>query len=257
MKFIINNSTNTDVTISDLNPILYHDIDGNIILTIIDKDKLLYFFLTIDNKDNLEWVRIEDYNRLPLVDSSHKLHYNNIQNSNAKYSLRGKIIDKLEEEDEDKEIYSDEDIDADEYKVKYKYYPEDKLYFTSTISDDTIHHDTESESDDDYTYNINNNDTCKFKYSKDISIKNDVLTCLDRTLNFPANYDTFIFDENSKMILITLESSEKNHYRIIITHNHIELNIIGTMKKIFTSSYLIIDSEIHIISSVITSKIII
>ena len=45
---------------------IYHDIEGNIIMKINNNEKMEYYYLTIDITDNLEWIKIENYENMKL-----------------------------------------------------------------------------------------------------------------------------------------------------------------------------------------------
>lgn len=223
-----------------------HDIDGNIYLRINKDDTHIYYFLTIDSFNNLEWIHIEDYKKMKTVDK--KIMYKTIQNSNTDNSLRKKAIDELCNDNVEKDIDELEDTDAIEYKARYKYYPEDAYYYVENDDD----------GDDD---NDDNKEKCYFsKY------KENILIFLNKTLDVSSNYDTFIFDDIHKTIVETIESYEKNNYRIVINISHklsskeiknIELNIVGTCRKLFELKYTYIDSNINIVSPLLRTNVII
>lgn len=237
MKITINGSP----LFKNLIGTLYHDIDGNILLMINDiSTEHKYYFLTIDSFDNLEWVFIENFNNLPSINKSHNLKFKNIKNSNSKYSLKGKIIDDIvEEEDEDDEYYANEE--SNEYKIRYKYFPEEKYY-----NDDS---DGNQSDDDHYT------EKCNFSKIKDDI--DDKLLCLDRTLDTISSYDTVLMDNINKMILKTIQSNSNNHYKILIFLNGLmELNIIGSSKKSYELKYSYASDGLHVFSQMINKNIV-
>jgi len=189
----------------------FHDMEGNIFLLFNFK----YYLITIDNNDNMELLEIENIDI--FNDTTGIQKYGNIKNTNDKNTntLRKKIIDELDKEKENDDLLSDEDEYDDEYKTKYTYLPEEKLYFTEH-SDDEI--------DEYYEQN------CKiYKFGNDAIMK-----CLNKTLDSPSNYDTLVIDKNTNIVLFKIESIYGNSYRILLYRTgEIELNIIGSKKKLF------------------------
>lgn len=199
MKISVSDSLNNK---SDVE--LFHDVDGNIFFRI---DNSEYYYLCISSSDDLELVEVENFNS--LVNTENKVKYENIKNTSDEKSLRGKIIKKIDDNEDDNE-YSDDEIVNEDY---FKYYPEDKNYYVER-----------SEQSDDEDNDI------KFLFSK--SGDDSVLECLTKTLDVLANYDTLIIDDLNKLILSTLECNEKSDYRVkILLTGVIELSIIGSKIK--------------------------
>lgn len=221
----------------------YHDIDGNIFIRTgkIFINKInnyidLIYFLSINANNDLEWINIDidSFENMKSVEKVSK--YGDIKNTYEKNSLRGKIVDDIDKQEKnhnDEEIESDEE--EEEYKIKYKYYPEDKYYY----SVDTDESDSDNESEH-----------YKFHSSGDTTI----IECLDRTLDVSANYDTLVFDKDIRRVLMSLESNEKNSYRVtIMTNGEIELNIIGTEKRKYS---IVFDDKTIILNKLESQRII-
>lgn len=225
--------------------IIYHDINGNIFMKTVNTIKIekktvseieekksdtdgandspisktedVYYFLAIDATDNLEWVKIEDYNSLELVKPT--VPYCEIKNTYNKNSLKGKILKELDDNEID-ELYTSDPEDDAEYKIKHKSYPEDRYYMI----------DREEVSDDEYE--------CKYNFSK--SGDETIIEPLNRTLGSSSGYDTFVMDESTSFVLTTMESDEKCSYRItLFTSGRMALNIVGSKIKLFNTIYTV------------------
>ena len=170
--------------------ILCHDIDGNLLLQVNEH----YYYLNINNKNELEWIHIHDIKRFPKVNN--KLQYNNIKNT-------------FEENINNHENDSGSDIDIDEnlqMKLKNKFLPEEKLYY------------------------IDNKFNTDIMYSKLDSEKNLSFECLDWTLDSPAIYDIIIFgDTENKTVAYSIESKDRNHYKVSVSKSgEFTLNVTAT-----------------------------
>jgi len=220
-----------------IDAVICHDINGNIYLKLVmtkdDISENIYYFLTIDEKDNIEWIKIENY--ASLQSTTAKATYNDIKNTYEKNSLKGKILKELEDNEIDN-MYTSDPEDEAEYKIKYKSYPEDRYY--------TV--------DKDYT----DDDKCKYTFSK--SGDETAIELLDKTLSCLSSYDTFVIDEMSSFVLMTLESDEKCSYRItIFTSGNIALNIVGSKIKLFNTTYSMDDGNICLSSNIIKTNIVV
>jgi len=204
-----------------------HDDEGNIFIICSD----IYYWLTIDAKDNLI---LEEINYESLLTIEDKIAYLKI--NQIKDSLKEKILEEIDDhdennkEDENEEDNKDyeEDYDDEEYnlfKNNLKYHPEDKLYY--------IHNDGTNEGDQDD--DIKKNTFIFYRTSDE-----NFLRCLDRTFDSPSLYDTFVIDTSiaNNAIVFTAESIEKSPYRITInTNNVFTLNIVGSKFKTFKLNY--------------------
>ncbi len=231
-----NDKTNKELS---LECIFYHDINGNLFLKIQNK----YFVLFISSTDDIEWIELNDYDSLPQVNTNIK--YLAIKNTYEKNSLKGKITKDLEEENNNDDDDVDEDLDGvTYYQNKYKSYPEDKLYVTQ---EETID-DNQEETIDDLE--------CYYKFSK--FGDESVITCLDRSLEVLANYDTFIMNNNTSYVLTTMQASEKSEYRVsLFTTGKMILNIVGSKLKCYDLYYTLSENNVIIICDNINTKIII
>jgi hypothetical protein len=198
---------------------VYHDVDGNIILYVTNK----YYFLDINKNNQLEWYEL-NYDNMIKIQNNINLKYRTIKLTQDKFSLKGKIINKLDEQNQEQnqeenqeyhQFYDELDENDIEYKTHFKYYPEEKDYY---IHDNPFENDVDSE--DDYI----NDSTYNFSKFGDTNI----MTCLDRTMDTNSLYDTFVVDQSTKKVLFTLESTQKSSYRVTFNlNNTIELNIVG------------------------------
>jgi hypothetical protein len=196
---------------------LYYDVHGNIILKFGEN----HYFVDIDKNDELEFVEIENIDNLEEAEKKSK--YKSIKNTNEQYSLRGKAIDEIEKERDEKENYFDDEYDDEDpdYKERYKYCPESKYYY---VIDEDDNLDEENSDNDEHIYSKFGN--------------NDIITCFYKTLGSSSLYDVLIFDKNNKMVLKTIESKESNSYKVIITTcGEFELNIIGNKRIRFVPNY--------------------
>jgi hypothetical protein len=206
--------TDNDLTNHEIE--IFHDIDGNVFF----KNDNTYYYLTISSKDDIELIRIDDFDSLVSVEVDIK--YNKIKNALNDKSLKGKIINELTEKKDDDEYIDEDLVDIN----NLKYHPEDKNHY---IENDN--QDNSGESD------IDENEV-KFSFSKNAGT--NIIKCITKTLDVPANYDTFIIDNFNKSVLATMHCNEESNYRISITTvGLIELNIVGTKMK----SYKIIFKE--------------
>jgi hypothetical protein len=185
---------------------IYHDIDGNIILQLSDN----YYYLDISKTDDLEWVEMNYQN---MIESDTKLKYRSIKLTSDKFSLKGKVLEQIE--DEEKELEEDDEYtdNSDNLKTYYKHYPEERDYYV-------IESDSDSESD--------------AIYSVSKSGETIIIELLDRTLNVLSSYDTFVVDKSTKNVLFALESNQKSAYRVTFNiTGKVELNIIGSLIKYY------------------------
>jgi hypothetical protein len=224
MKLTIKHISDT-ITIDST---LYHDIHGNLYLKIEDK----YFVLLISVNDDLEWIEINDYNSLVKVNA--KIEYTQIKNTYEKNSLKGKIVKDLEDENYDED--EDEIENEGHFVNKYKSYPEDKLYTTEFKED--VNDDEDIDIYDIPMYNFS-----KFGDSS-------IIKCLDRTLNSPSNYDSFVMNGNTSYVLSALQSKEKSSYRVsVFVTGKILLNIVGSKLKAFDLQFDVNQENEMIITS--------
>lgn len=228
----INDSTTIDYT-------LYHDIHGNLYLKTENK----YFALLIGVNDDLEWIEINDYNSLVKVNA--KIEYSQIKNTYEKNSLKGKIVQDLEDENYDED--EDEIENEGHFVTKYKSYPEDKLYTTEFKEDVNEDEDEDIDTDDIPMYNFS-----KFGDSS-------IIKCLDRTLNSPSNYDSFVMNGNTSYVLSALQSKEKSSYRVsVFVTGKILLNIVGSKLKEFDLQFDVNqENEMTITSKLIKTNVVI
>lgn len=197
------------ISISEEICILYHDINGNIIMNMDDK----YFSLDINSNDELELDEIVDINLLNKNKSINT--YGKIHNTYENETLRSKIIDELEKDDSDNdsEIYDDL---IDGYNNRKKCFPEEKYF---NVENDNISIKSNDSEDNTQFYRYGNS---------------DILKCFDKYFNSSSLYDTFIFDDENKFMLVSLKNNQYNSYRITITlSGKFILNIIGTTTKYF------------------------
>lgn len=239
MKIKVSNNDDKTNKSLELECVFYHDINGNLFLKINDK----YFVLFISSTDDIEWIELHDYNSLVKINT--KIEYSEIKNTYEKHSLKGKITKELEEDNAD-EYDIDDDFDPDGqayYQNKYKAYPEEKLYTTQ-----------EEPVDDSEIQNIDDLESY-YKFSK---FGNDnVITCLDRSLEVLANYDTFIMNNNTSHVLTTMQASEKSEYRVsLFTTGKIVLNVVGSKIKCYELHYKLNENDITIVCNKINTKIV-
>lgn len=209
-----------------------HDVDGNIILVVDD----IYYFLTIDRNNCPEWIQINDVNNLPSTIDSIK--YNKIKNIEEDKSLKHKIINEIDDKNNNDESY-DKHYDENNDAFKYKFYPEDKSYVVENVADNNDNNDdNEEDCYDDFTVQ-------KFKFSKNGD--DLILEQWDKTLDVSAIYDTFILDDNSR-ILTVIESDEKSMYRIsFYKSGKLDVNLVGSNIKNYCIKYKIEENNISII----------
>lgn len=191
--------------VDGINGILYHDIDGNIIM----KLEAIYYFLSIDRNDNLEFLEL---NYDALVGVEEDMERGEIISTLDKFSLRQKVLDEIDKEEEVAEELDDEIP----HKTYFKFYPEEKNYYVEKkvamgAEDDVV----------------------KFMRC------GDAVEYLNRTMDVAALYDTFVVDLTGK-ILFTLEADQKSSYRVTFnTDSTVELNVVGT--KISTYTFHMVD----------------
>lgn len=226
MKIEINN-INSEI-IEKKEAIYYYDINGNIYLNI----KNDYFYLDINNINNLEWIKILNLNN--LINCDKKIKYDNLV-SIKETDLKNKIIEEIEKEKDDDEIEdneNDEEYDNN-YKTHFKMLPEDKKFFI------------ENNMDEKQNLIIGKN-------KEDDSFEIDIF---NKAMDTNANYDVLVADGDK--ILFSLISKDRNSYRIKLSKNIIELNIIGSEIKTFEPYYDIQNNEIELIMKQCNQKCII
>lgn len=212
MKIQISSRIDKDKKITGL---LYHDIYGNLYLKINN----IYYVLFVNNTDELEWIEIYNYNSLPLVNINYYPVYSKIKNTFEKNSLKGKIIKEINDDNISKNEEDYDDPDDSQFIVTNKLYPEEKLYM---IENDNTENDIDNLFDDFEPY---------YKFSK---FGSNIISCLDRTLDDVAMYDTFIINYDTSYVLEIMQSTEISSYRIsVFTNNKFSLNIVGSKIKIF------------------------
>lgn len=211
----------SDDSDDSINGELFYDINGNIILKIITT----LYYLSIDDKDNLEFIEI--YNTDNLITINQSIHLLNIKNTSDKISLRKKIIDEIEydKEKDGYDSFSDEE-ETHEYELEYKMFPENKYYYI-----DGEYKQTKKE-----YYNF-------AKADKDM-----IINMFDKSIDGLANYDTLIINTEINKIHFSSELNNKNAYRITISlDNKFTLNIIGSHIKHFDINYKKIGEDINIL----------
>lgn len=211
MKISIYNEENQSILIE-----YFHDIDGNIYLK-LDPN---YYFLYINAKDDIDLEKIENFDKLNNVNNN--LKYSKINNTNEKRSLRHKLLEKIDDDNEklkEDDEYASGDED-EEYKNMTKYDTEKKLYY---VENEKMHNgDSDDISDNDEEYIFG-------KYGD-----TNIIKCLPKTLDSSSLYDTIIVDQKTNMILTSIESKDNNAYKLILNLNGtISLNMIGSSKKTY------------------------
>lgn len=230
MILTINKKSDTPEMISDtIDVTVHHDVCGNIFL----KFKNSFYCLSIDQHDNIEFVEFFNFTSLP--NNNDKINYSKIINTFEKKSLKGKLIKELDEQEYDEEV--DEIENEGHYITKYKSYPEEKLY----VSDNKQENDSNNESsnavklDDEY---IEEYYEPYYKFSK--YGEKAIVTCLEKSLEDMAIYDTFILNDNTSYVYLTLQSEEKSNYRVsILTTGIFILNIVGSKIKTYELFYFV------------------
>jgi len=194
MLIAIDNIDTKELITSELS----HDIDGNLILYFKSK----YYYLDINHKNELEWIEIHDISIFPKIDNV--LDYSTIKNTYENETLRKKIIEEIDKETEHDGSDSEVDMDEEELKTRYKFLPEEKLYYI-----------TETNS---------NHNVIFAKSDEEI-----VMCCLDWTLNSTSLYDFLIFaDIEKKLIAYSSKSKTRNHYRVLISQTgQMTLNVMA------------------------------
>lgn len=193
---------------------VYYDANGNVFLMI----KNMYYWLTVDKYDKLEFVQI-DYDSLSTADAKYKKQ--KIKHIETDSTLKARatqtLIEELEEEHESEEDDNEENL---LYKTNLKYYPENKFYYC-----DEGDVDVDLDSDDDRVFFVS--DLSSEQYVKK----------LDRQFDSFSLYDTLVIDvtKGNSNVVFSLESNEKCAYRITInTNNVFILNVVGSSIKHFT-----------------------
>lgn len=221
-------------TFDELNKVeatVHHDICGNIFIKINDS----YHCLCVDSHDDIEFLEFFNFKPIP----NKNIKYSKILNTFEKKSLKGKLIKDLDNQNYDEE--EDEIENEGKYIAKYKSYPEDKLY----IQDD------KSDSDDEYIEEYYEPHYKFFKHGE-----KTIVHCLDQSLEDLAVYDTFVLNDNTSCVHLTLQAEEKSNYRVsILTTGMFILNIVGSKLKTFKLNYVVNKSnEIEIKTSLIKTQ---
>ena len=214
MNISIVNENDKNIT---LLAFLCHDDSGNIILKIHET----YHALFINEKNNIEFFEIYNYNNLPNTNKN--IQYNKINNIIQEKTLKSKITKEIEDIKCD---YNDEiELDYENDIQKYKICPEDKLFVVE---------DEDEDKDEDKDDNDENFDDFEIYYKFSKSGNKNIITCLEKTLDSPPIYDTFVINDNNNTVLVTMQSNEQSAYRIIFyTSGKIGLNIIGSKINIY------------------------
>lgn len=192
-----------------------YDNCGNIYL----KHNEDYYFLMIGENDTI--IIQQSHNMKKLLGNAKEMKLKLLKNSNDEKSLKGKILNKLDKStQENSDTESESDGEETEYERNDRFFPEQKYYY---------HEITE---DDENLYEDEQNFNC---YSSgDVGI----LQYLDTNLNSYANYDTIVMNSHTKIVEMSLESSEANAYILIIyTNGQIDLNVVGSRRKVFKLTY--------------------
>ena len=200
---------------------LYHDIYGNMFLLFNEK----YYWINIDNTDNLKLELIEDISLLPKI-SDHEQKYKKIKHTFNPSSLKGKILGEILEEKHDSEESDIDDEDTYNYVKNLSYHPEEKYYYVD--ENDNIDDMSDSESLSEKIFEFS-------KFGDDTVVKP-----MDRTFESASIYDTFIIDikNDLNVVVFTLESKEKSSYRLTINTNNIfTLNIVGQSVRFYNICY--------------------
>jgi hypothetical protein len=218
---LINVKHNTS-TEREINVTICHDNYGNIYF----KYENNYYFLVVGNDDNLEIYQTYNIQKMLNYDKD-ILKFGKVKSSNDEKSLKGKILNKIEEEKTKEEEEKDEDVltdDEDETERHEKYYPDDKYYYY-----DDQPEDEEDEYEDD--------DTNEFKFYK--SGDTGILEYLDIIMDSCSNYNTLVMNPFTKVVEMSLESTISNDYILIIyTNGQFDLNVIGSKRKTFKLSFI-------------------
>lgn len=200
---------------------LYHDVDGNMIVKVGEE----YYCLWINRDDDLEFMELNYENMVKVGgERDDNIAYREIRSTQERFSLKSKILEEMEKERkkeegetedfDEAEAIMDDDIDI---KTYYRCYPEEKNYYVDRSGDGDISEDV-------------------FNFSRSSSNNNDI-KCLDRTMDIGAVYDTFVSGKG-KEILFTAENVEKSSYRVTFNFDDIvELNIVGAKVKKYVVGY--------------------
>jgi hypothetical protein len=179
-----------------------------------------YYFLMIGNDDTIDIQ--QSHNMQRLLGATQAIKLEKLKNSNDEKSLKGKILNKLEEkkiEDEgNEESDESEDEGETEFERNNRFFPEQKYYYHDEV-------DSDEDIDD---------DEFKFYSSGDTSI----LQFLDLNLNSSASYNTLVMNPYTKTVEMSLESVGSNAYILVLyTNGQIDLNVVGSKRKSFRLTY--------------------
>lgn len=179
-----------------------------------------YYFLIIGDDDTP--IIQQSHNMHRLLGSGQKIKLEKLKNSCDEKSLKGKILNKLEENKDDESGSESEEEHETEFERSERFFPEQKYYYHDDVEQDLI--DSE---------NIDENEF-RFYSSGDSSF----LQYLDIALDSPANYNTLVMNPHTKIVEMSLENTETNAYTLILyTTGQIDLNIIGSKRKSFKLTY--------------------
>lgn len=225
----LTNNTKVDIVVC-------YDNCGNIYFKTMNDN---YYYLTIGNDDDLCIEYSENMKQLlDNVDINEiNVTLEKIKNSNDVRSLKGKILNELEKNNDDDEEYdtnSEDEREETEFDINNKFFPEQKYYYH------------EEQDDDEYL----EEDEFKFFSSGDTS----VLQFLNLNLNAPANYNTLVMNQSSKIVEMSLEIVGSNSYILILyTTGDIELNVVGSKRKSFKLAFKLDNFGVNNLSSYCTN----
>lgn len=210
MRFNLENNLNKDNIIE---AVVCHDNCGNIYL----KYNSIYLLLDVNNDDDIEIIRTYNINK--LIQENNCIKFKELKNSDNKTSLKGKAVNEFEKklEDEKNEEVMRENNDNENY---YKFYPDSKNYY---------HDDDDSENSDE------EDEEFKFYTTGDIGI----LETINVNKEWCSSYDTIVMEKNSNFTHMLMECSVPNSYVVILyTNGEIDLNIVGSKRKLYKLSYV-------------------
>ena len=211
-----NNNSNIDVE-------LFYDVKGNMFVLFNDK----YYKIYIDKNDNLTLELINNIGNLyDISDVDYK--FNSIKHTFDPSSLKGKILNEIDNTDNvSEESFDDDNNDYNNNKINLKYYPEDKYYYTENNADNCSD-DEQFPDGEDAIFNISNFNEMSY------------VEQLYKTFDSPSIYDTIIIDNklSDNSIVFTLECDTKLPYRLTInTSGLFMLNLVGLNMKYFNLHY--------------------
>lgn len=193
------NNTNLIVCYDNFGTIYFHNENTN-----------TYYFLTIDNDNNLEILESYNMHKLLNHETDNQITFKKCFNTNNEYSLKGKINDELnknkDEPTHDDDIFKDPDFQS-------LYYPESKYCYVDDNDNSSV--------DDD-----------EFMFYK--SGDSEILKLLQIDMTSPSNYDVIVMNYETKTTYMTIRRASENDYVLIIyTNGLFELNSVGSSRKVF------------------------